>query len=89
MMCYGSKEDTFPLTKRECEYIEILCNERISEMETDLENKDSHKFILIKELSSKMNAIVKLMDRKVTENNKKEEEYQTRKHLDSVCEVNN
>lgn len=68
MMCYSGNDGSFPLTLKECNCIESLCNERISEMEEDLENKDPHKYIRIKELSSKMNAIIKLMNaRKIKE----------------------
>lgn len=65
MMSYSSKDGTFPLTLEECEIVEILCNERIAEMESDLKSKDPHKYIFIKELSAKFNAIIKLMNTKM------------------------
>lgn len=71
-MSYSSKDGTFPLTLEECEVIEILCNEKISDMESDLNNKDPHKYISIKELFSKFNAMIKLMQSKEETDYKKE-----------------
>lgn len=62
MMCFTESNGVFPLTLEECECIGSLCSERISEMEENLESKDPHKYIFIKELSSKMNAMIKLMN---------------------------
>lgn len=85
MMCYDVNEGSFPLTLRECECIQSLCNERISEMKKDLDKKDSHKFILIKALAGKIGGFVELMHaREETENLKIKEDYNMRRELEKI-----
>lgn len=83
MMCYGGKEGTFPLLIEECKCIECLCNERIAEMNSDLKNKDSHMYVMIKSLAGKISGFIELMDSRQKEEIKRnEEEYKTIMHLD-------
>lgn len=71
MMSYDGKEGSFPLTKNECECLSTLCNERIVEMESDLEKKDPHSYVFIKSLEAKLEGYRTLMiARKITEENK-------------------
>ena len=87
MMCYDGKEGSFPLTLEECECMQCLCSERISEMALDLENKDPHKFVMIKSLVGKINGFIELMyTRKEAEILKVKEDYKLRKELEKVSE---
>lgn len=71
MMSYDGKEGSFPLTKNECECLSTLCNERIAEMESDLEKKDPHSYIFIKSLEAKLEGYRTLMiARRIAEENK-------------------
>lgn len=85
MMCYDVNEGSFPLTLQECECIQCLCSERISEMAIDLENKDPHKYVMIKSLAGKINGFIELMcARKEAENLKIKEDYNLRRELEKV-----
>ena len=85
MMCYDVNEGSFPLTLQECECIQALCSERISEMKKDLDKKDSHKFILIKALAGKIGGFAELMyARGEAENLKIKEDYGLRRELEKI-----
>ncbi len=87
MMCYDGNEGSFPLTLEECECMQCLCSERISEMALDLENKDPHKFVMIKSLVGKINGFIELMySRKEAEILKVKEDYKFRKELEKISE---
>ena len=62
MMCYSDCEGTFPLTIDECKLIQNLCSERISEFESDINNADSHIYINLKMIESKIDGFIKLME---------------------------
>ena len=64
MMCYSDCEGTFPLTIDECKLIQNLCSERISEFESDINNADSHIYINLKMIESKIDGFIKLMESK-------------------------
>lgn len=64
MMCYRDCEGTFPLTIDECKLIQNLCSERISEFESDINNADSHIYINLKMIESKIDGFIKLMESK-------------------------
>ena len=64
MMCYSDCEGTFPLTIDECKLIQNLCSERISEFESDINNADSHIYINLKMVESKIDGFIKLMESK-------------------------
>ena len=63
-MCYSDCEGTFPLTIDECKLIQNLCSERISEFESDINNADSHIYINLKMIESKIDGFIKLMESK-------------------------
>lgn len=69
MMSCDDKDGTFPLTKEECELIESLCTERISEMKVKLNEVDSHKFYKISMIEAKMKAYVMIMNSRALEKN--------------------
>ena len=60
-MCYSDCEGTFPLTIDECELIQNLCTERISELENSIDNSDSYIYVNLKMVESKMDGFIKLM----------------------------
>lgn len=64
MMCCSDCEGTFPLTIDECKLIQNLCSERISEFESDINNADSHIYINLKMIESKIDGFIKLMESK-------------------------
>ena len=64
MMCCSDCEGTFPLTIDECNLIQNLCYERISEFESDIKNADSHIYINLKMIESKIDGFIKLMESK-------------------------
>ncbi len=87
MMCYDGKEGSFPMTIEECVCMQCLCSERISEMALDLENKDPHKFVMIKSLAGKINGFIELMyARREAEKLRVDENYQLRKDLEKITE---
>lgn len=87
MMCYDVKEGSFPLTLQECECIQCLCSERVSEMALDLENKDPHEFVMIKSLAGKINGFIELMyARKEAEKMRVKEDYNLRRELEKASE---
>ena len=63
-MCCSDCEGTFPLTIDECKLIQNLCSERISEFESDINNADSHIYINLKMIESKIDGFIKLMESK-------------------------
>lgn len=64
MICYNNEEGNFEITLKEYECIYDLCDEKIIEMESDLNSKDPHKYILIKSLYGKIDACIQLMNNK-------------------------
>ena len=64
MMCCSDCEGTFPVTIDECKLIQNLCSERISEFESDINNTDSHIYINLKMIESKIDGFIKLMESK-------------------------
>ena len=64
MMCCSDCEGTFLLTIDECKLIQNLCSERISEFESDINNADSHIYINLKMIESKIDGFIKLMESK-------------------------
>ena len=63
-MCYSDCEGTFPLTIDECKLIQNLCSERISELENCIDNADSHVYVNLKMIESKIDGFIKLMESK-------------------------
>ena len=63
-MCCSDCEGTFLLTIDECKLIQNLCSERISEFESDINNADSHIYINLKMIESKIDGFIKLMESK-------------------------
>lgn len=66
-MCYSDYEGIFPLTMDECKIIQILCSERISELEDNIDRMDPHIYINLKMIEAKMSGYIKLMNSKKNE----------------------
>ena len=64
MMSYDSKEGSFHLNSIELECINTLCSERITDMETDLNSKDPHMYVLLKSTTAKLNGFINLIEAK-------------------------
>ena len=72
MMSYGKTSGEFPFSKNELCILSYLASERISEMEDNFEEKDPHKYIELKQLNTKLNSLVWMMDRKGARENERD-----------------
>lgn len=64
MMCYDANGGSFPFTYEEIELIRQVLSEKISEMESDLDAKDPHRYLKIRSLYGKISGLILLINTK-------------------------